>query len=253
VGSKQLWSLLVLNSAMLSVACSTYFSFCGNGFTVSAAERAAGGGAALPGTYLRRAICSKWLHPVPTTHYPTFSSWVLYGEGAGASETAAANGTEPAAPPRPASYILIDQPLDGLGILPVPAGDVISPVFTLWLTLLLLFVANALADHAAAGEMHASHIGELRRMLSTPDLAQLARGSSSNLAAMDLAGAPLPPGGEAAAAAQPRGGGASGGGGGGGGGIRWGGRGAAAAWRWLARPGGAAALRWPASTRGSCC
>ncbi len=229
MGSKQLWSLLVLNSAMLAVACSTYFSFCGNGLTVSAAERAAAAAAAgggplrgsyLPGSYLRRAICSKWLHPVPTSQYPSFASWMLYGEGAaGPSETAAGNGSETAASPAraPSQYILIDQPLDGLGILSVPAGDVISPVFTLWLTLLLLFVANAVADHAAAGEMHASHIGELRRMLSTPDLAQLARGSSSNLAAMDLAGTPLPPGGEAAA--RGSGGGGAGGGGAGGGGA----------------------------------
>jgi hypothetical protein len=205
VTSKQLWSLLLLNSAMLSTACSTYFSFCGNGLTV-AAEPGGGApapGASLSGSYLRSGICAKWLHPVPTAQYPTFSSWMIYGEGAGAQGGGGGgNGTQ-------GSYILIDLPLDGLGIIPVPAGGVISPVFTLWLTLLFLLVANALADHAAAEEVAAGGAGELRRMVSSPDMAQLSGGSSSNLSAMDLASALRP--GEQAGGRRGGGGGAGGG------------------------------------------
>jgi hypothetical protein len=45
---------------------------------------------------------------------------------------------------------------------PPPTGGVISPVFTLWVTLFALYVVNVVADYAAASTMAARHIGELR-------------------------------------------------------------------------------------------
>jgi hypothetical protein len=72
VSAKALWSCVLLNCMVLAVACSTYFSLCGNGG--SALEAAASQGP------VRRAVCAKWLAPIQTLQYPTFSAWMLYGE-----------------------------------------------------------------------------------------------------------------------------------------------------------------------------
>jgi hypothetical protein len=71
VSAKALWSCVLLNCMVLAVACSTYFSLCGNGG--SALEAAASQGP------VRRAVCAKWLAPIQTLQYPTFSAWMLYG------------------------------------------------------------------------------------------------------------------------------------------------------------------------------
>lgn len=62
----------------LTPTLSTYYTFCGNGrFVVS------------PGRTppLKAAVCSKWLHPILTSEYPRFSSWMLYGERGGGAHT----------------------------------------------------------------------------------------------------------------------------------------------------------------------
>lgn len=48
-------------------------------------------------------------------------------------------------------------------MLPTPAADLVSPLFTLWLTLLLLYGANCLADYAAAATLNAAYTADLRR------------------------------------------------------------------------------------------
>jgi hypothetical protein len=48
-----------------------------------------------------------------------------------------------APPPRPhIRYLSIDFPLDGLGGVPIPAGSVLSPVLTLWITLVVLWLGE---------------------------------------------------------------------------------------------------------------
>lgn len=42
----------------------------------------------------------------------------------------------------PRQQILIDIPLDGIGPVIIQSNDAISPVFTLWLTLMLMFIGK---------------------------------------------------------------------------------------------------------------
>lgn len=49
------------------------------------------------------------------------------------------------------------------GMLPIPAVDLVSPIFTMWLTLLLLYAANCLADYSAAATLNAAYTADLRR------------------------------------------------------------------------------------------
>lgn len=37
----------------------------------------------------------------------------------------------------------VDVPLDGMGLIGFPAADAISPVFTLWITLVLMYLGTA--------------------------------------------------------------------------------------------------------------
>lgn len=62
--ARQAWSIVVLNSATLALACSTYYSFCGN------AAAGAGGGGGGGGTSVRDLVCSRWLPPVTTREHP---------------------------------------------------------------------------------------------------------------------------------------------------------------------------------------
>lgn len=50
----------------------------------------------------------------------------------GAGEGAAANGSEP-------RLVQIDLPLDGRGPISIPASDIISPILSMWLTLVLMY------------------------------------------------------------------------------------------------------------------
>jgi hypothetical protein len=224
-GARQAWSIVLLNSVNLAVACSVYYSFCGNAPRGPAPPHAGG---------LKEAVCHKWLHPVSASSHSAFTRWVIYGEAA-ANRTAAVNGgpAPPATrlwggapPPRvpaaaAASFIQVDFPLDGKvggrmgvwggeaggvlllrwggrrswalaaasagahsheavpppshththethprtrqGLLPVPADDLVSPIFTMWVTLLLMYAANCLADYAAAATLRAAYTADMRR------------------------------------------------------------------------------------------
>ena len=39
------------------------------------------------------------------------------------------------------NYLNVDIPFDGLGLVDFPATDAISPVFTLWVTLILMYLS----------------------------------------------------------------------------------------------------------------
>ncbi|GIL77238.1 hypothetical protein Vretifemale_6729 [Volvox reticuliferus] len=177
-GLRELWILLLLNSMIIAVACSTYYSFCGNGTLVV--------GEGTPA--FKVAVCAKWLHPILTADYPRFASWMLYGEGSaytlaggGAADAGAAadGGSSSTSVPQngasgPAGfifgsgygndthgsaggdgdgdgsssgYISVDFPFDGDGMQSVPAGDVLSPVLCMWVTLVALYIATTLAGH----------------------------------------------------------------------------------------------------------
>jgi hypothetical protein len=91
--------------------------------------------------------------------------------------------------------LLARSPLSALlpqGKLPVVAADLVSPIFTMWLTLLLLYLSNCLADYSAAATLNAAYTEDLRQSLASQqrslrraarrrsiDLSDLQRGSSS--------------------------------------------------------------------------
>lgn len=60
---------------------------------------------------------------------------VCTGEGAGVASLAsdASNAFANA-------YLNVDIPLDGIGLISIPAAEIISPVFTLWITLVIMYM-----------------------------------------------------------------------------------------------------------------
>ena len=70
-GPREAWSIVLLNSVNLAVACSTFYSFCGN---------AADGGdlGAGQGGDWKAAVCHRWLQPVSVGGHSAFTRWVIY-------------------------------------------------------------------------------------------------------------------------------------------------------------------------------
>ncbi|KAK9835056.1 hypothetical protein WJX81_007542 [Elliptochloris bilobata] len=161
-GRKEALSLILLNSMSLSVACSTYYSFCGNAAATLAeggAPAAGAAGRAIDGG-LRAALCRKWLHPIGMREHPAFSSWVIYGEGA--AEAAGACGAGNATCGL-TGLLAVDVPLDGRGPTAIPAAETMSPVFTLWITLVAMYLVNSAVEYSAARVLQAAAAAELRR------------------------------------------------------------------------------------------
>lgn len=77
-----------------------------------------------------------------------FCACVGEGAEAAAARASSAAGAGAAGPSNTSStaagtkYLYLDFPLDGKGIISVPAGAVISPVFTMWVTLLMLYIGE---------------------------------------------------------------------------------------------------------------
>lgn len=97
-----------------------------------------------------------------------FSSWVLYGEptspasggapqGLGVTTAVAAEGTCPALDLQSALGPVPGAPgvADG-GISSAAVPQAISPVFTMWLTLVMMFAANCLADYLGLAAVQAA-------------------------------------------------------------------------------------------------
>lgn len=170
-GARAAWPVVVLHSMTLAVACSTYYSFCGNAAT--AADGSGGGGSS--GAYVKELVCGRWLPPVTTTEHPAFSSWVLYGEPTGAASSsnstcpAASNGGEFGADWSNSSGTCAPQRAALIESLAVSASasQAISPVFTMWLTLIMMFGANCLADYQATAIVRSAHSAHLHNGAGT--------------------------------------------------------------------------------------
>lgn len=110
-----------------SFRLSTYFSFCGNAV---AREM-------IPSSFrIKNLVCYHWLLPVEADKYPTFKSWVLYGEQGSVNHSVDTNTMEPASESKSNSVLL-------------ESDDVISPVLMVWITLLSMYFVNCAADHLA--------------------------------------------------------------------------------------------------------
>jgi Flp pilus assembly protein TadB len=59
------------------------------------------------------------------------------GEGAGMGSRAGDSSGS-----FPNSYLSVDIPLDGMGFVSFPAAEIISPVFTLWTTLVIMYIGE---------------------------------------------------------------------------------------------------------------
>jgi len=160
-GLRHVSTSVILNALTFAIACSTYYSFCGN-----AAAAGGAGDRHSPPDFFRSAVCGKWLHPVSAVRHPAFSAWVIYGEAAGNASSSPPSAGEASTQSSAAPVVLeVDYPLDGLGALAVPATQVISPVFTTWLTLFALFLANCFADYAAVGfQRHLIDVHQVGRL-----------------------------------------------------------------------------------------
>lgn len=114
--------MVLMNSVNLAVACSVYYSFCGNASPPGGSGAAGGGGGSQEGAW-KEAVCHKWLHPVSASSHSAFTRWVIYGEAAtNASAVAPPDGggsrlwRNPLANASSSggSVLQIDFPLDGM-------------------------------------------------------------------------------------------------------------------------------------------
>jgi hypothetical protein len=172
-GATQLaaWNCVLLNTLTLAMTCSTYFQLCGNGGVREGLQDS---------SFLHQAVCAHWLSPISTTEYPNFSAWMLYGErsddavpskpavppsaapsarGSPGSSSSSSSSSifnasfwwgAPAPPPPPADegfglgafnasqLAELVSPVSG----PDSTGSVISPVFTMWITLVALYIGR---------------------------------------------------------------------------------------------------------------
>ena len=123
-GALRAFTVVILNSMNLAIACSTYYSLCGNapaGSPASAADAA---------DAVRSAVCGKWLHPLSAVRHPAFSSWVIYGEASGGASDALGNNATAGTEGVPA--ILTVQVVVG-------AWGGTPPIWVDWVHFLLLF------------------------------------------------------------------------------------------------------------------
>lgn len=149
-GAKDAFTTVILNSWNLAIACSSYYSLCGNGPTE--------GGMA--GDAVRSAVCGRWLHPLSAIRHPAFSGWVIYGEPANNGTTIAALDSNNIVDTAAAGTMNISSIVE----LEVAASShAISPVFTTWLTLFAMVLVNSVAEYAAGAAFGAAYSLEARR------------------------------------------------------------------------------------------
>lgn len=131
VSIKQLWAAVLLNSLTMAVACSTYFSFCGNAVGEHGENS------------VKNKVCTVWLRPISAVSHPIFQSWVVYQDSScnENNNTCASD-----------------------------SNGAISPVFTMWLTLVMMLGATYFSDFAAVKTCSAaqkrSHSVQYIRQLS---------------------------------------------------------------------------------------
>jgi hypothetical protein len=166
------FTTVILNSVNLAIACSLYYSLCGN--APSDNEFAVGGGggggistmnnnSTIGGDIVRASVCGKWLHPLSAVQHPLFSAWVIYGEAVGNDMTTTSSGRGSGslgswASGSAAAAALVDD---------TSADHSISPVFTIWMTIFAMLVVNSAADYVAGGTISSAYSSEARKSMAS--------------------------------------------------------------------------------------
>jgi hypothetical protein len=130
--SKEIFGVVIMNSMTLALACSTYYSFCGNSLEHSKSS--------YPDDVVRNYICSDLLKPLSPHRHRIFSSWVIYGEHLQDNQTSITTYNNETS----IQHIVVEPDEKIL------LKGYISPVFTTWLTMFFLFICNSSADFVAA-------------------------------------------------------------------------------------------------------
>lgn len=143
-GTREVFTTIILNATTLAIACSSYYSLCGNAAAYTTTTGIPRTSASYNNTNttdsVRLNVCGKWLHPLSAIRHPSFSAWVIYGESS--SNTTSTTSVEAG-----------------------PSAQLISPVLTIWLTLFSMTLVNSVADYAAGAAFSAAYSSEARRGL----------------------------------------------------------------------------------------
>jgi hypothetical protein len=162
-GTRDAFTTVVLNSVNLAIACSVYYSLCGNAPSDGEFAVVGGGGSGgINGTInggdvVRNAVCGRWLHPLSAVQHPFFSSWVIYGEAVG-NDTAATTTTTAGGSGRGSTAAVVAALVNDSG-----TEHAISPVFTTWLTIFAMLLVNSVADYVAGGTISSAYSSEARK------------------------------------------------------------------------------------------
>ena len=143
-GAKDAFTTVILNSWNLAIACSSYYSLCGNGLSEDGVQ----------GDAVRAGVCRRLLHPLSAIRHPAFSGWVIYGEPVSNGTTFIDDIETGAVPLNMSSMVELEA---------AASSHAISPVFTVWLTLFVMVLVNSIADYAAGAAMGAAYSPDARR------------------------------------------------------------------------------------------
>eukprot|EP00798_Chlamydomonas_sp_ICE-L_P001343 gene1343-32703_t len=137
--SSGFWSLLILNSANITLSCTVLHSYC-------VGQRPPGSsmwGSIMPegGGSMHSAVCGTLLGPILSTDYPKFAAWMTY------------------APLSNSSLLLYAESIPKLT--PHPELKAIHPILTMWITCFSLYLLTGLADYASISCIQA-HLSEVR-------------------------------------------------------------------------------------------
>ncbi|KAH7619432.1 hypothetical protein NADE_006274 [Nannochloris sp. 'desiccata'] len=169
-GPRDAFTTVILNSVNLAIACSLYYSLCGN--APSDDEFAIAGGTAshnsTHGDVVRNSVCEKWLHPLSAVQHPLFSAWVIYGEAVSNDITTTTAGRGGGG--GSSSYWAVSDSATAAAALvndDSSTEPAISPVFTTWLTIFAMLVVNSVADYVAGATMSSAYSAEERRNMAS--------------------------------------------------------------------------------------
>jgi hypothetical protein len=183
-GPRDAFTTVILNSVNLAIACSLYYSLCGNAPSDGEFAAAAAGAAAGISPYtnstnrdiVRNSVCGKWLHPLSAVQHPLFSAWVIYGEAVGddLTNTPASGGGKSSRYWASSNAAVVQDNRS--------TERAISPVFTTWLTIFAMLVVNSVADYLGGATISSAYSTEARKSKSKKNISSYLKLKQSLLA-----------------------------------------------------------------------